>query len=380
MTEPVLPEPLVAEPVLPEPVVLAGYSDLLWSVTSEVKAARVQAARVVNTELVVLYWRIGTLIRARRAEQGWGSKVIERLAADLRAAFPGMRGFSPRNLVYMQTFAGAVDGPVAQQAVAQLPWGHITVLLDKLSDPGERDFYATRAGVYGWSRAVLTHHISTGLHRRSGQAVTNFPATLGSDSDLVTEMVQDPYNLDFLQLEPGFTERHLEDALVARLTHFLAELGEGFAFVGRQYRLTVDDQEFFADLLFFHLGLRRYIVFEIKVGPAAPAHLGQLNFYVNVVDDLMRRPEHDDGPTIGILLTATRNDVVVEYALRGYDTPLAVSTYRTTTALPDDVRSALPSVEELADVVRHARDHPPSLPEPSTTMAAVRRGRGSTTM
>jgi predicted nuclease of restriction endonuclease-like (RecB) superfamily len=352
---------VVTEPAVPEVGrVPVGYGELLELVKGEVQAARVQAARVVNTELVVLYWRIGTLIRQRRAEQGWGTKVVERLAADLRSEFPGMRGFSPRNLVYMQTFAGAVEGPVAQQAVAQLPWGHVTVLLDKLDDPGERDFYASRAASYGWSRAVLTHHITTGLHRRSGEAVTNFSATLGPESDLVTEIVQDPYNLDFLALEPGFTERHLEDTLVARLTHFLAELGEGFAFVGRQYRLTVDGEDFFADLLFFHLGLRRYIVFELKVGAAAPAHLGQLSFYVNVVDDLMRRPEHDDGPTIGILLAATRNDVVVEYALRGFDTPLAVSTYRTTAALPDEVRAALPSVEDLTDVVRHARDEPPA--------------------
>ena len=351
----------MTESVVPAGVLVpVGYAELLELVKVEVQAARVQAARVVNTELVILYWRIGTLIRQRRAEQGWGTKVVERLAADLRAEFPGMRGFSPRNLVYMQTFAGAVEGSVAQQAVAQLPWGHVTVLLDKLHDPGEREFYATKAAAFGWSRTVLTHHIVTGLHRRSGVAVTNFPATLGPDSDLVNEIVQDPYNLDFLALEPGFTERCLEDALVARLTHFLAELGEGFAFVGRQYRLTVDGEDFFADLLFFHLGLRRYIVFELKVGGAVPAHLGQLNFYVNVIDDLLRRPEHDDGPTIGILLAATRNDVVVEYALRGYDTPLAVSTYTTTAALPDEVRTALPSVEDLTDLVRHVSEEPPA--------------------
>ncbi len=231
-------------------------------------------------------------------------------------------------------------------------------MLDRLHDQEQREFYASRAAAHGWSRAVLTHHITTGLHQRSGGAVTNFPTTLGSESDLVTEILRDPYDLDFLALEPGFNERHLEDALVARLTHFLAELGEGFAFVGRQYRLTVDGRDFFADLLFFHLGLRRYVVFELKVGPAAPEHLGQLNFYVNVIDDLMRRPEHDDGPTIGILLAATRNDVVVEYALRGFDTPLAVSTYRTTEALPDEVRHALPSVEDLTNVVRHERNHP----------------------
>ena len=339
---------------------VVGYADLLEQVKAQVRAARVQAARAVNTELVALYWRIGRLILERQRAQGWGVGVVARLAADLRAEFPTMRGLSPRNLAYMRAFAAAFDGgQIVQQPVAQLPWGHVTVLLDKLDDPGEREFYASRSAAYGWSRSVLTHHITTGLHERSGEAVTNFPTTLGLDSDLVDEIVQDPYNLDFLALEPGFTERHLEDALVARLTHFLAELGEGFAFVGRQYRLTVGEQDFFADLLFFHLGLRRYIIFELKVGPAAPEHLGQLNFYVNVIDDLMRRPEHDDGPTIGILLAATRNDVVVEYALRGFGTPLAVSTYRTTAALPDDVRDALPSVEDLTDVVRHARDEPP---------------------
>jgi len=352
----------VTEPVVPEGGLLpVGYAGLLELVKSEVQTARVQAARVVNSELVVLYWRIGTLIRQRRAEQGWGTKVVDSLAADLREAFPGMRGFSPRNLVYMQTFAGAVEGEVAQQAVAQLPWGHITVLLDKLHDPSAREFYATRAATYGWSRAVLTHHIATGLHERAGEAVTNFPATLGPESDLVAEIVRDPYNLDFLALESGFSERHLEDALVARLTHFLAELGEGFAFVGRQYRLTVGEQDFFADLLFFHLGLRRYVVFELKIGAAAPEHLGQLNFYVNVIDDLLRRPEHDDGPTIGILLAATRNDVVVEYALRGLDTPLAVSTYTTTASMPAELRGSLPTVEDLTDVVRRARDEPVGL-------------------
>ena len=349
------------EPAVPEAsVVPAGYADLLEQVKGEVAAARVRAARVVNTELVVLYWRIGTLIRRRRQAEGWGSRVVARLAEDLRAEFPAMRGFSPRNLVYMQTLASVVGSEIAQQPVAQLPWGHVTVLLDKLDDQGQREFYAARAAAYGWSRAVLSHHIATGLHERSGEAVTNFPATLGADSDLVNEIVQDPYNLDFLALEPGFSERHLEDALVARLTHFLAELGEGFAFVGRQYRLTVGGQDFFADLLFFHLGLRRYVVFELKVGAAAPEHLGQLNFYVNIVDDLMRRPEHDDGPTIGILLAATRDDVVVEYALRGYDTPLAVSTYTTTAALPEEIRTALPSVEDLAAVVRDVRDEPPA--------------------
>ena len=350
-------------PTLPpdgEPVV--GYGQLVELVKSEVRAARVQAARAVNTELVVLYWRIGRLILDRQDAQGWGAGVTGRLAADLRAEFPTMRGLSPRNLAYMRAFAAAFDdGEIVQQTVAQLPWGHVTVLLDKLNDPGERDFYATRAAAlrlvaggadpphhYGASPPVggggdeLPGHPGPGVrsdHRdRAGPVQPGLPGP-GAGVQRAAPRGRPGGPVDAL---PG-------------------ELGEGFAFVGRQYRLTVGEQDFFADLLFFHLGLRRYVVFELKVGAAAPKHLGQLNFYANVVDDLLRRPEHDDGPTIGILLAATRDDVVVEYALRGLDTPLAVSTYTTTASLPDDVRRALPSVEDLTDVVRHARDEPPTV-------------------
>lgn len=205
---------------------------------------------------------------------------------------------------------------------------------------------------------MVTLHITTNRHARVGAAPNNFPATLApAESDLAREIVHDPYNLNFLVLDSGYTERELEDALVARMTHFFTELGDGFAFVGRQYRLPVGEQDFFLDLLFFHLGLRRYIVFELKVGRVEPEHLGQLNFYVNAVDDLLRRPEHGDGSTIGILLAADRDDVVVEYALRGYETSLAVSTYTTHQALPEEVRPTLPSPDELAEVIRDVQRH-----------------------
>ena len=185
------------------------------------------------------------------------------------------------------------------------------VLLDKVTDHEARKWYAERAVEHGWSRAVLTHHIATNRHTRVGAAPNNFPATLAPvESDLAREIVQDPYDLDFLALDPGYTERELEEALVARMTHFFTELGDGFAFVGRQYRLPVGDQDYFIDLLFFHLGLRRYVVFELKVGRVEPEHLGKLNFYVNAVDDLLRRPEHGDGSSIGILLAADRDDIV----------------------------------------------------------------------
>lgn len=206
---------------------------------------------------------------------------------------------------------------------------------------------------------MLGHHLAAQRHRRVGAAPNSFAAaTEPLDSDLARELATDPYDLDFLALEPGYSEHDLEDALIARLTHFLAELGGGFAFVGRQYRLPVGGEDFFADLLFFHLGLRRFVVFELKAGRAQPEHVGKLNFYVSVVDDLLRRTEHGDGPTIGILLAASRNDVVVEYALQGVTTPLSVSTYTNHQALPDEVRQALPSADDLAAVVRDVQPGP----------------------
>ncbi len=338
-----------------------SYADLLEQVKTQVRAARVQAARVVNVELIALYWRVGRLILDRQQAEGWGSRVIDRLAADLRAEFPGMRGFSPRSLVYMRSLAATYPDPIAQQPAAQLPWGHLMILLDRVRDQPDRDWYVAQAVQNGWSREVLRHHIATGRAARVGAALNNFADTLPPGSDLAREIVTDPYDLDFLALEPSFSERDLENALVAQLTAFLAELGAGFAFVGRQYRLPVGDRDFFVDLLFFHLGLRCYVVFELKVGPAEPEHLGKLHFYVNAIDDLLRRPERGDGPTIGILLAADRDDIVVEYALRGYGTPLAVSTYTTHRALPDELREALPSADELGGIVEEWRTRRPTI-------------------
>ena len=281
-----------------------GYGALLTQIKVAVAAARARAARVVNSTLVQMYWQIGQLILQRQQEEGWGTKVIDRLSVDLRTEFPGMRGLSTRNLVYMRTFAAAYPAGIAQQAAAQLPWRHIMVLLDKVPDPAVRDWYVAQDVQHGWSSAVLSHHITTGRHARAGVAPNNFPQVLPPDeSDQTREILQDPYALDFLALEPRHSEQDLEDALVGRLTRFLSELGTGFAFVGRQYKITVGN----------HLELRRFIVFELKAVAAEPEHIGKLNFYVNVVDDRLRRTEHGDRPTIGILLAADRDDVAVRY-------------------------------------------------------------------
>ncbi|RIJ70613.1 DUF1016 domain-containing protein [Nakamurella silvestris] len=333
-----------------------GYREFLSQVKAEVKGARIRAARSVNTEVIELYWRIGKLILARQEEQGWGTGVISRLSADLRHEFPGMRGFAQRSLVYMRTFAAAWPEPIAQGPLAQLPWSHITTLLDKVKDPDVRTWYELEDLRNGWSAAVLAHHITNDRHTRVGGAPNNFLELLApAESDQTRELLQDPYDLDFLALDPDHTERDLEAALVGRLTCFLAELGSGFAFVGRQYKLSVGSSDYFIDLLFYHLALRRFVVFELKAVAAQPEHVGKLNFYVNAVDDFLRRPQYGDGTTIGILLAADRDDVAVQYALRGLQTPLAISTYTNHRALPDEVRPVLPSVDELTEVVRDIR-------------------------
>jgi predicted nuclease of restriction endonuclease-like (RecB) superfamily len=330
----------------------ADYHQLLEEVLTEVRAARVRAGQAVNAERTLLYWRIGRLILERQQQEGWGATIIDRLAADLGVQFPGMRGWSPRNLWYMRALAEAYPTHDRATAVAGLPWGHLTVLMSQVPDPVARAWYIEQTTRYGWSRSVLTHHIGAGRFQRVGQAPDNFTATVPvGEQDLVREVLADPYDLEFLALDPAHSERQLEDALVAKLSAFLTELGQGFAFVGRQYRLPVGDREFFADLVSFHLGLRRFIVFELKVGPVEPEHLGKLSFYVTAVDEQLRRPEHGDGPTIGILLAGHRDDVVVEYALRTVDAPLAVATYTTDRTLPADLRAALPSSAEFADLV-----------------------------
>ena len=239
-----------------------------------------------------------------------------------------------------------------QQPVAQLPWGHIIVLLDALPDRLTRDFYAAQAVQHGWSRSVLSHMISGQLHLRQGAALTNFDTTVPEGSDLLRELTRDPYLLDFTRLGADHAERDLEEALVEHVVRFLQELGVGFAFVGRQYPLRVGAQEFRMDLLFYHLRLHRYVVIELKTVPATPAHLGQLSFYTAVVDDKVRDPERDDA-TLGILIAADRDNDVVQYSLRGSNQPMAVSTYAT---LPPEMRALLPTEEDLARVAHEVLD------------------------
>jgi predicted nuclease of restriction endonuclease-like (RecB) superfamily len=285
-----------------------GYSDWLTELKNRIHSAQQRATLAVNRELVLLYWQIGRDILARQAAQGWGAKVIEQLAHDLSTAFPDMKGFSARNLKYMRAFAEAwPDTEIVQQAVALLPWGHNLMLLTKLEQPEERLAYAQKALENGWSRNVLGIHIETRLLERQGAAITNFEQRLPKpQSDLARESLKDPYRFDFLSLGHEAQERDIERALVQHVTEFLLELGAGFAFVGRQVHLDVGGDDFYIDLLFYHLKLHCYVVIELKAGDFKPEHLGQLGFYLTAVDRQIKT-EHDQ-PTIGLLLCKSKNN------------------------------------------------------------------------
>lgn len=331
-------------PLTPPP---EGYADWLADLKSRIHSAQQRATLAVNRELVLLYWQIGRDILARQAAQGWGAKVIDRLAHDLRTAFPDMKGFSPRNLKYMRAFAEAwPDEAMVQAVLAQLPWYHHLALLDKLPGPETRRWYAARAIEHNWSRNVLVMQIETRLLERSGQAVTNFPTTLPRpQSDLARESLKDPYRFDFLGLSDEAQERDVENALVKHVTEFLLELGAGFAFVGRQVLLDVGGDEFFIDLLFYHLKLRCYVVIELKGGKFKPEHLGQLGFYLTAVDRQLKG-EHDS-PTIGLLLCKSKNKVVAEYALGDKSQPMGVAEYKLLESLPPELQTSLPSIEQI---------------------------------
>ena len=325
----------------------SDYGPWLSELKARIHTAQQRAARTVNSELVLLYWQIGRGILERQGREGWGAKVIERLAQDLRNAFPAMKGFSRANLLYMRAFAEAwPDQAIVQQAVGQLPWGHNLVLLSKLKTPDLRLAYAHRAMEMGWSRAVLVHHIERRLLEREGQAVTNFSLSLPPPhSDLAREALKDPYLFDFLGIGEEAGERAIEEALVEHITRFLLELGAGFAYVGRQVPLEVGGEDFFLDLLFYHLKLRCYVVIELKATAFKPEHAGQLSFYLSAVDAQMRG-EHD-APTIGMLLCKSKNKVVAEYALRNINQPIGVAEYQLTESLPADLQTSLPSIEAI---------------------------------
>lgn len=339
----------MANPLSPD-----NYRRFLQSLKDRIRSAQVKAALAVNQELILLYWQIGREILDRQQQEGWGTKVIDRLAKDLKRDFPDMTGFSARNLKYMRAFADAYpNGQLVQQVLSQIPWGHNVRLLDALKDPEERLWYARQTIEHGWSRNVLLMQIEQGLHKQRA-AVTNFERTLPPDqSDLAKNLLKDPYNFDFLTLAADAQERDLEQSLLSHIRDFLLELGVGFAFVGSQHPIQVGSKDYAIDLLFYHLKLRCFVVIDLKLGEFEPEFSGKMNFLVSAVDDLLRHP--DDQPTIGMILCKSNDATVAEYALRDVNKPIGVATHQLGRNLPDNLQGTLPTVQELEQQLDKAK-------------------------
>lgn len=330
-------------------VLTKEYMVFLDHLKQRVATSRLHAARSVNTELILLYHHIGSEILKRQKENGWGAKVIDRLSRDLRAIFPEMKGFSTRNLKYMRLFAESyTDVEFVQQVAAQLPWFHTVVLLDKIKDPEERLFYFHKAIEHGWSRNVMVHQLELGLHKRQGKAITNFSDKLPAPhSELAHQVLKDPYIFDFLSIGNEAHEREIENALTQHIQKFLLELGSGFAFVGNQVPIQVGEEEFFIDMLFYHLELRCFVVIELKAGKFKPADIGQLNFYLTAVNNQIKKVV--DNPTIGVLLCKEKDKIVAEYALKEITQPIGLAEYHLTDSLPENLKTVLPTIEELEE-------------------------------
>ena len=337
-------------PVAPSLSEMSGsYTQFIEDIKSQIQSSRLAVVMNANSSMICLYWTIGKAILEKQREEGWGAKVIDRMAKDLKDAFPEMSGFSPRNIKYMRKFAECwPDYEIVQQVVAQIPWRTNLKLLDKVETQEGRVWYAQKVIENGWSSNVLELQIQSGLMERSGKSVNNFTATLPpTASDMANQVFKGPYLFDFLGTDMPRREVEIERQLTEHIQNFLLELGQGFAFVGRQVHMEVGNQDFYIDLLFYHLKLRCYVVIELKACDFEPGFIGQLNMYQNVVDDLLRHP--DDKPTIGLLLVKGKNKTVVEYSLAGYQNPIGVAEWKNqlARALPDELKSSLPSVEEI---------------------------------
>ncbi len=324
------------------------YKQSLELIQADILQTQLKAVSSVTAELTMLYWRIGKLIHEKINTAKWGTKVVTTLAQDLKKILPGATGFSLRNLHYMHTFAEAYPDANSAATAALLPWGHNLYILDKLTDYQQRLWYTQKALDNGWSRATLIMWIESDLYHRQGKAITNFKATLPApNSDLAIQMLKDPYNFAFLTIDEKAREREIELELMAHIQNFLLELGTGFAFIGRQYPITVGSKEFFIDMLFYHIELRCFIVIELKAEEFDPRNIGQINLYLSAVDSLLKH--RDDQPTIGLLLCKSKDNYVAEYALRDINKPIGISSYTTKLieSLPKELKNKLPSIAEI---------------------------------
>ncbi len=361
------------------------YKNWLIDLKSTIQQRQIKAALAVNSQLIQLYWDLGKQITEKQENAKWGSGFIDQLSKDLRNEFPDMKGFSVDNLAYFKVFyrfykdyliseqvVRKLENPIMNQAISQIeksaqvvsklhnelfmiPWGHHLVILKKIKNQPEAIFYIKETIKNNWSRAVLVQQIESDLYERQGKAVSNFQTALPKpQSDLANQLLKDPYNFDFLQMTADHNERDLEKSLTNHITDFLLELGAGFAFVGKQYAVNLGEKEYFIDLLFYHLSLRCYVVIELKVVEFQPEFAGKLNFYLNVIDAQLKH-EHDQ-PTIGLIICKTKDNIEAEYALKGIEKPIGISEYELNKILPDELKSSLPSIEEIENELRSLTD------------------------
>ena len=326
------------------------YRALITDLKTRIQAAQIKAAVAVNTQLITLYWDIGRLIVEKQRTSGWGDAVIEQIAKDLTRESQTRKGFSRRNLYYMKRLYSFYSGrdECVQQVVAQIPWGHNILILENIKEKDQALWYVRKTLENGWSRNVLNHQIESRLYERQAEKprIDNFAERLPApQSDLARETLKDPYLFDFLDVGEAAKERELETALVERITRFMLELGKGFAFVGRQYHLEVGGEDFYIDLLFYHLRLHCYVAIELKTGPFKPEYAGKLNFYLTALDEQVKMPE--DQPSIGLILCRNRNNLIAEYALRDLGKPIGIARYALADTLPEALKVSLPTVEEV---------------------------------
>lgn len=354
MTESITPNLLLLQPGAQ-----SEYQDWLNTIKQRIVSARLRLALAANRELIQFYWELGALIAHKQAQSQWGDKLIAQLSRDLQKSFPDLKGLSASNLKYCLRFFqfyGSTQGgtanpanapePFGQQPVDQIPWGYNILIFTKCQSVAEASFYIGQTVEHGWSRDVLALQLKSNLYARAGKAVTNFSRTLPApQSDLAQQTLKDPYTFDFMAMTEPYNERDVERQLTRHITQFLLELGKGFAFIGRQYHLEVADNDYYIDLLFYHVTLKCYVVVELKNRKFIPEYAGKLNFYLSAVDSLLKR--EDDQPTIGLLLCRDKNNIEVEFALRDMNKPMGVSEYTLVEALPDNLKGALPTVEEI---------------------------------
>lgn len=340
-----------------------GYILWLNEVKRKIAKTQVRVATAASAALLQFYWDLGQELSEKLLAGTWGSKLIDQLAIDLKKDLPGVKGFSRTNLYYIKQFydtfssqdyqrlfvpraGGQLPVSFVPQLGGQLPWGHIKLLLSKVKPAEEVHFYVQEAINNHWSRDVLALQIKSDLYSRQGNAITNFESTLKSpQSDLAQQTIKDPYVFDFMTLAEPYKERDIEDQLINHVSKFLLELGKGFAYIGKQYHLEVANQEYYLDLLFYHVILKCYVVIELKNTKFIPEYAGKLNFYLSAVDDKLKTDA--DQASIGILLCRDKNNVEVEFSLRGMSQPMGVSEFNLTETLPEELKSSLPTIEEI---------------------------------